>query len=179
VGNYNPDWTGGITNTFSYKGVDLGFLIDWRQGGEIVSFTAANLWADGVTKQTLEGREGNLVFDGVLEDGSPNNISITAEELWTNIGGRNTPVAEAFVVSATNIRLRQLTLGYGIPRNILSSTPFSAIKVSFVARNLFFLKNEADFIDPEAMLGNSNAQGVESFALPTPRSYGVNLKLTF
>jgi len=178
VGNYNPDWTGGITNTFTFKGIDFSFLIDWRQGGEIVSFTAANLWGDGLTAQTLEGREG-FVFDGVLEDGSPNNIEITSEELWTNIGGRNTPVAEAFVVSATNVRLRQLTLGYGLPSNLLSTTPFSAIRLSFVARNLFFLKNEADFIDPEAMLGNSNAQGVESFGLPTPRSYGVNLKLTF
>ncbi len=178
VGNYNPDWTGGITNTLSFKGVDFSFLIDWRQGGEIVSFTAANLWGDGVTAQTLEGREG-LVYEGVLENGSPNNIEITAEELWTNIGGRNTPVAEAFVVSATNVRLRQLTLGYSLPSSILTSTPLSGVRLSFVARNLFFLKNEADFIDPEAMLGNSNAQGVESFALPTPRSYGVNLKLTF
>ncbi|MDN5216736.1 SusC/RagA family TonB-linked outer membrane protein [Fulvivirgaceae bacterium BMA12] len=177
VGNYNPDWTGGITNTFSYKGINMSFLIDWRQGGEIVSFTAANLWGDGLTAQTLEGREG-LIFDGVLEDGSPNNIEITAEELWTNIGGRNTPVAEAFVVSGTNIRLRQFSLGYSIPSSLYQKTPFTSIKLSLVGRNLFFLKNDADFLDPEAMIGNSNAQGVESFALPTTRSFGFNLNFT-
>ncbi len=178
VGNYNPDWTGGITNSFRFKGVEASFLIDWRQGGELVSFTAANLWGDGLTAQTLEGRDGTFVFPGVTETGSANTVQISAEELWTNIGGRNTPVAEAFVVSGTNIRLRQFAVGYSLPRSVYASTPFTDIKISLVGRNLFFLKNDADFLDPEAMIGNSNAQGVESFALPTTRSFGVNVKLS-
>ena len=178
VGNYNPDWTAGLTNSFFFKGLSLSFLIDWRQGGEIVSFTAANLWGDGLTAQTLEGREGDLVFEGVTETGETNTKAITAEELWTNIGGRNTPVAEAFVVSGTNIRFRQLTLGYALPSNVLVNSPFTGLKVSVVARNLFFLRNDAEFLDPEAMLGNSNAQGVESFGLPTTRNIGVNLNIT-
>ena len=126
----------------------------------------------------MEGRDGTLVFPGVTETGAPNTTQISSEELWTNIGGRNTPVAEAFLVSGTNIRLRQFTLGYSLPRAIYSNTPFTDIKISLVGRNLFFFKNEADFLDPEAMLGNSNAQGVESFALPTTRSFGVNVKLS-
>ncbi len=75
MGNYNPDWFGGLTNNFTFKGVTLGVVIDTRQGGDIFSFTEANLASDGLSDYTLEGREG-FVVDGVLESDG------TTEILW-------------------------------------------------------------------------------------------------
>src|SRR5690606_39581016 len=107
-------------SSFDYKGLSASFLIEHRQGGTVASETNAILYADGVTEQTLLGREGGLVFGeniytdevAVLEDGTRNNIPVDAELFWRGIGGRNTPVGEAFVDDATNTRLREFTLGY-------------------------------------------------------------------
>src|SRR5690606_26789188 len=126
VANFNPDWTSGLSNSFNYKNLQLSFLIEHRQGGTIASETNAILFDDGVTVQTLTGRDGDLVFGknvfghetAVLEDGSPNNINISAESLWRGIGGRSTPVGEAFVDDATNTRLRELALNYSLPKSL-------------------------------------------------------------
>src|SRR5690606_37055362 len=120
VANFSPDWTGSFLSSFDYKGLRASFLIAHRQGGTVASETNAILYADGVTEQTLLGREGGLIFGenifadetAVLEDGSSNNIPVNAELFWRGIGGRNTPVGEAFVDDATNTRLREVTLGY-------------------------------------------------------------------
>ncbi|WP_044240877.1 SusC/RagA family TonB-linked outer membrane protein [Flexithrix dorotheae] len=188
VANFNPDWTGGIRNTFNYANFDLSFLIDIRQGGSVVSLTNAIIYADGLTEETLQGRDGSLVFGenffahetAVLEDGSANNIQTGAEEMWSKLGGRNAPVGEAFVKDASNTRLRELVLGYTLPSSALAKTPFSKIRVAFVGRNLFFISNAAGNLDPEIFVGvGNNADGFESFGPPTQREYGFNVRLGF
>lgn len=185
IANFNPDWTGGISTSFAYKNFSLSALIEHRQGGELVSMTNAMLFAQGLTEQTLVGRDGGLVFGrdvfknetAVLEDGTPNNIAIDAETFWTGIGGRNTPVGEAFVESATNTRLRELTVGYSIP---IKSQRISSIQVSLVGRNLFFLHRASDSIEPDLMQGVSpDSEGFQAFPPPTTRSYGLNLRVDF
>ncbi len=104
MGNYNPDWFGGINNNFTYKGVRLGIVMDMRMGGDIFSFTESNLASDGFSDYTLEGRDG-FVVDGVLEsDGSENTIEVTAEEYWLSLGGRNSPTGEPFRYDASFVR---------------------------------------------------------------------------
>ncbi|WP_242203087.1 SusC/RagA family TonB-linked outer membrane protein [Aestuariivivens insulae] len=187
IGNYNPDWLGGISNTFRYKNFNLSFLIDIRQGGQVVSFTNAILLSDGALNRTLAGRDGSLVFGqnifsnntAVTEDGSPNNIQVDSETLWANLGGRNSPVGEAFVEDASNIRMREITLGYSFKQSLLDKTPFKKAKISLVGRNLFFFSNSAT-VDPEVVTGtDTSADGFESFAPPSTRSIGLNLKLGF
>lgn len=187
IGNYNPDWLAGLNNSFQYRNFSFSFLIDMRYGGQVGSFTNSNLAADGALASTLEGRDGTLVFgqdvfgnlEVVKEDGSPNDIQVSAEAFWNKIGGRNTPVGEAFVEDATNIRLREMTLGYSVPASALDKSPFRTIKVSLVGRNLFFFRNDASF-DPEVITSVANSSdGFESFAPPTTRSLGLNLKLGF
>ena len=176
MGNYNPDWIGGINNTFSYKGFDLSFMIDIRKGGDVFSFTEANLASDGFSDYTLKGRDG-MVVDGVMEaDGSKNNISITAEEYWQRLGGRNTPVGECFKYDGSNIRMREAVLGY---TKTFNSSFIRDIRVSLVGRNLFFLMNKAKILDPNLMVGNTNIQGTEGFGMPGTRTLGMNLKITF
>lgn len=188
VADNNPDWLGGLQNSFRYKNFTANFTIDVRKGGSIASITNAILYADGLTEETLPGREGGLIFGenffedetAVLAGGEPNNIPINAETFWVNMGGRNTPVGEAFVVSATNVRLREAVIGYTIPSGVLTRLPFKSVSINFVARNLFFFLNKANNIDPDIITSTSaTAAGFDSFGPPTARSFGLNLNLGF
>ncbi|WP_342087065.1 SusC/RagA family TonB-linked outer membrane protein [Dyadobacter sp. OTU695] len=179
LGTARPKWTGGITNRFSYKGFNLSFLVSGRIGGIVTSFTNAVIYADGVTKETLAGRDG-MVVDGVQADGSKNTVSTTAEIYWKAVGGRNAPIGEAFAYSASNIRLREATLGFSLPQKILGKSPFQSASLFVVGRNLFFLMNKAKGFDPELVAGSANTTvGLESFSMPSTRSLGLNLNLTF
>jgi len=188
VGNFNPDWTGSIMNSFSYKNLSLSFLIEHRQGGTIASETNAILYADGVTEQTLAGRDGSLIFGqnlfpnekAVMDNGAKNTTKVTAENFWRSIGGRNTPVGEAFVDKATNTRLRELTLGYTFSKKLLGGLPFSNVKLSLVGRNLFFFYRASPNLDPDFMNDvTPTSEGTQAFTPATTRSYGVNLKIDF
>jgi len=88
-------------------------------------------------------------------------------------------ITDQFVEKADFIKLRSFSLGYNLPAAILSKTPFQAVNLSLVGRNLLMLHNTASNIDPESNYNNSNAQGLENFGLPTSRSYGLNLQVRF
>ncbi len=185
VANFNPDWAGGISNTLSYKNITLNFLIDHRQGGSYGSSTDGVLYGDGVAQETVEGREGGLIFGqnlfpnetAVLEDGSPNNIAITAQDFWRSVGGRNTPVGEAFIRDATNTRLRELTLGYSLPESILEKLHLSALELSLVGRNLFFIYIKGNW-DPEILPSTrTSAEGFQAYVPPSQRSLGFNIRI--
>lgn len=179
VGNTRPEWTGSVINKFSYKAFFLSFVINARMGGVVSSFTNANLYGDGVTAKTLEGRDG-FVFDGVLANGNKNTVSTTAEAYWRKVGGRNSPAGEIFTYDASNIRLREAVIGYNIPKNLIKRFPFQAASVSLTGRNLFFLLNKAEGFDPELVVGSADrAVGIEAFSPPTTRSIGINLNLSF
>jgi TonB-linked SusC/RagA family outer membrane protein len=185
AGNFNPDWTAGLKNNFKYKDFSLSFLVDFRIGGEVISYSQAREAGLGVSDITLAGREGGIVVPGVVGTTTggvttytPNTTSITAEQYWTAIGQR-TPVAEPFIYDATNIRLRELVFGYSLPKRMLQSTGFASIDFSVVGRNLFFFVNKAKYFDPEAGAGTGNLQGIESFNIPSTREYGVNVKFGF
>ncbi len=188
VANFNPDWLGGIQNFIEYRNLSLSFLIDIRNGGSTASLTNAIIFADGHTEETLQGREGGLIFGqnffanetAVLEDGSPNNLEIDAETFWRAMGGRNAPVGEVFAVDASNVRLREAVLGYSLPESVIGDTPFRTVKISLVGRNLFFFSNKAENLDPEVAIGTDKAvEGFDSFAPPTTRSFGFNVQLGF
>lgn len=190
VGNFNPDFTLGLTNTFTYKNWYLSFLIDGKFGGVINSGTAGQLAYAGTSAITTKYRDaGSLVLPGVTAGGTQNTVAIDGETFWQAVApGGDYNTAEFFTYKATNVRVRELSLGYdikGLPSAIKGA------RLSFVARNLFFIyrgnaildipgfgKRKMDF-DPESSLGNSNYQGVEYYNLPTTRSYGLNLKLSF
>lgn len=182
IGNFNPDWLGGIMNTFNYKNFNFRFLIDMRQGGSVVSFTKTLLASDGLLAETAIGREAGILFGtDVYTNETPASAParVDPEKFWTSIGGRNSPAGEAFVEDASNIRLREMSLGYSVPARKLDGSPFSAVKLSLVGRNMFFLSNSAS-IDPEAIFGTGTTNdGYEAFSLPTTRSYGLNVKLSF
>ncbi len=188
VGNFNPKFTAGLNNTFTYKNWEAGFLIDGRFGGVMVSGTEGNLAFDGSGYYTTSNRDRSWVLDGVKADGSKNTTAITAEEFWTTVGGRSV-WAGVFTYDATNVRLRETILGYNFTKIPIKG--LQSLRLSLVARNLFFLyrgnaKMEIQgvgerkmYFDPDINLGSGNYQGIEYGTLPATRSIGVNLKLTF
>lgn len=190
VGNFNPDFTMGLTNTFNYRNFVLNFLIDGRFGGEMTSATDATLGADGTAAYTTSFREeGSWVLPAVTEDGGKNNVPINAETFWNTVSGGRNAWGELFTYDATNVRLRELSLGYKFQRMPVSF--LQSAKLSIVARNVFFFyrgssimdvpgvgKRKANF-DSEVSLFVSNNQGLEYGTLPPTRSIGLNLKLSF
>lgn len=187
VSNFNPDWLGGIRNTFSYKNLSLTFLVDIRQGGSVISASLAALASGGFLESTVAGRDGTLVVGrnifgttgAVKADGTPNDIQISAENLWKSLGKSEQPVGEAFVEDASNIRMREFALAYNLPKKALHAIGLKHAKISLVGSNLFFLSLKASF-DPEITTGtDSNEEGYEYFAPPLTRSIGVNLKFGF
>ena len=177
IGNYNPDFMLGLSNSFSFRGFYLSFLIDYRKGGYVISGTQALIDADGHSKRSLQGRDGKWILDAVTEDGDKNTKAVDAQKYWSSIGDRY-PVGEFYAYSATNIRLRELILGYSFNNKFLEATKFlKGVKLSLVGRNLVFFKRDAPF-DPEMALGTGNGGGLEYGSLPSTRSIGINLKLS-
>lgn len=177
VGNYNPDYMLGFSNTFNYMSFSLSFLIDHRQGGVVISGTQALIDADGHSKASLRGREEGIILDGVTESGGKNDKAIAAQDYFGLIGGRY-PIGEFYSYSGTNTRLRELVLSYRLPTNLLSKTKIiKKAEVSVVGRNLFFFHRAAP-IDPEITRG-VNGGGLEYAQLPSTRNYGLNLNLSF
>lgn len=171
VGNSNPDFMLGWSNTFTYKGISLYFLIDGRFGGDVLSQTQADLDKKGVSLASGEARNAGYVdLEGTQVD---------PEAFFNRVGGRD-GATEYYMYSATNIRLRELSLGYTFPKTLVAKTKaFKDIQLSFVGRNLFFLHKSAPF-DPDAVLSTGNdCQGVDVFGMPTTRSLGFNVKFTF
>lgn len=180
LGNAQPDWIGGLTNTFSYKNFMLRFLIDARIGGQVYSATNAALDGAGVSTESLQYRDGGLIFDGVVEqeDGTfaPNTEQITAQQYWGAYSG----IGANYVFDQDNIRLREFVLGYTIPTTALSNSFLQGASISLIGRNLFFLSKDIPHVDPEASLGTgNNGMGILSNNLPTLRSIGFNLSLKF
>ncbi len=182
AGNFNPDWTAGLQNTFRYKDFRLSFLVDFRMGGKTISYSQARMAGAGASDITLAGRDG-FVVNGVNDNGdgtySTNTTSITAENYWSQVASRDPKSAEDFVFDATNIRLRELVLGYSLPSEFLKKSPFTAVDFSIVGRNLFFFTNKAKYFDPEQGVSVGNLQGIESYNIPTTRDFGFNVKFNF
>jgi hypothetical protein len=184
LGNGIADWTGGVNNSFTWKGINLSFLVDMKVGGELHSGTNIRLDQWGRSERSLIGREGGLTISGVTETSpgsfEPINMELTpdqARNYWNNLGNR---AGENYTYDAGFGKLRQITLGYSLPRTLLANTPLQSVTLSFVGRNLAILWKHTPNIDPEsAYSANAGAQGLEYFGAPVTRSYGFNLKVGF
>lgn len=180
LGNYQPDLTGGFSNSFFYKGFTLNLLVDFRFGGEAYSFTERTLDASGVSVNSLEHRDG-VVIDGVINTGTaetpvyvPNTVEVTGQQFWGNHSG----IASNYIKDLTNIRLREMSLTYNMPARWFGPNGIKKLSVGFVGRNLFFFHKEIDSADPEASYSvSNNGQGILYLNMPSTRSYGFNLSL--
>jgi len=168
LGNVNSKWQLGWGNTFTYKDFSLYFLFDGKIGGHTVGMTQSYLDSYGVTKTTADARDNGGVDVG-------NGVIIDAQKYYEAVAGKDKAGGQ-YVYSATNFRMRELSLGYTF-RNLIGAS--KNLSLAFIARNLFFLYKDSPH-DPDMSVSTDNAwQGFETFGLPASRSYGINLKVTF
>jgi TonB-linked SusC/RagA family outer membrane protein len=200
VGDPNPDFKLGITNEFRYKGISLSVLWDMTKGGDMYSVTVNSLLGRGVTKDTRD-RQTSWIIPGVYGDPNnpgqpllvggkpvPNHTVITTNDLYFASGTTSASFAinsatEWEVYDATVYRLREVTLGYDIPKSLYKNIPIRGISVSLSGRNLWHLAPNMPrytHFDPEVnSFGSTAVQGIELSAAPTTRRFGVNLNVTF
>lgn len=198
IANPNPKFILAVTNTLKYKGFTLTGVVDYRHGGDLYSWTNQFLLGRGVTQDT-EDREIPKVVTGVLGDANtlqpllggdgqpiPNTIQVLENNLWFQAAGGSLAINapnEFSVWDASVVRLREITFGYALPKGLLAKTPFGSANLTLSGRNLWFFAphfpKHANF-DPEVnTFGNANTQGIDFFAAPSVRRYGVNLSVTF
>jgi TonB-linked SusC/RagA family outer membrane protein len=179
LGNYQPDWTGGIKNDITFKNLSLGVLIDTRMGGEMYSMTTTWGRYAGVLEETLLGREGGIVGIGtkLAADGTyvANDVVVSCEEY--NKAVYQNSIAYPSIFDASYIKLREVTLGYTF--NKIGNLPIRDLNISFVGRNLLLLWAKVPHIDPETSFDNTNVQGLEFGQLPSARSLGFNVSVNF
>jgi TonB-linked SusC/RagA family outer membrane protein len=191
IGNPNPDWLGGITNTLSYKNVKLNFLIDIRHGGDIFSLdqwygegtglypSTAGLNELGVPKRDPVGDNGGVILPGVKQDGTPNDIRGANEDgNGTLFGYPNNPPRAWYVYDGSYVKLRELAITYSIPKTWIERLgPLNGIDISLVGRNLWIIDKNMEFSDPEETLSSGNStNGYQSGAYPAVKTYGFNVK---
>ncbi|MGD8427958.1 MAG: hypothetical protein PVH63_10010, partial [Balneolaceae bacterium] len=187
IGNATPDWTAGITNSFSYKNVSLSFLIDIKKGGDLYNQPAAFYAAQGTLPETAH-RDETRVFEGVLADGSKNT-----KEVWLGQGVHNgvdygdgyyrnvyRKVASNFVEDASWIRLRNLSISYNLPSQWISGSLLRSASVTFTGNNLWLYTPYSGF-DPESSQfgAGSNTQGFQGLRTPATKSFTFGIDLKF
>jgi len=182
LGNQQADYLLGMTNHFSYKGINLSFLIDGRFGGKIFSGTYAAMEAAGTAGITAN--RGKMVVDGVVDDGAggytANTTEITTEQYWKAVQSGNIGIVEANLYDATNIRLRNIQVSYNLPRKWLGTSPIQRASVGLSCNNVWMISSHMHGIDPESVYATgTNAVGFENAAPPTTRSIMFNLSLSF
>lgn len=177
IGNSQPDFMLGIRNTFSYKGLTLSALLDIREGGELYGGTTRLLRLYGAAKET-EDRETPQVLPGVKQsDGGVNDIAVPlGQTYYQNIISN---LDEANVFETSWVRLREISLTYSLPGEIVSKTPFKGLSISAAGRNLWLSTNFPNF-DPEVSLTGANfGQGLEYMSPPNTKGYTFTVNLTF
>jgi len=177
LGNYNADWVGGITNTFTYKNLSLSFSFDGQLGGKVYSVTKWFGQYSGILQATLWGRANNwsdsvVVPNAVYQNGTPDTTRVLAQDYWHNTFYANEPG----IVDASYLKLRELRVAYDLPSSIAQYFGFSAATIALVGHNLLLWAKQPT-IDPETAFDTSNRQGVENGQLPTARSFGFTLSV--
>ncbi|QJD81442.1 SusC/RagA family TonB-linked outer membrane protein [Spirosoma rhododendri] len=180
-GSALPKYTGGITNTFTYKGLSLTVLIDFKLGGKMISGTNLNLFRHGLQKETLVGRgdaDNKMVGAGVNANGEANAVRAFVQDYYSV--GRSKSLGEQVVYDAGLWKLRQISLGYDFTKFLPKSLFIKGVRLSAVASNIAILKKWVPNIDPEQFgFSSDNLVGLEATGLPTTRSVGFNLNVKF
>ena len=181
LGDPNPRWNGSWINTISYKGFTLNAMLEYRHKGDVFSSTVTATLARGVTKDPVIDRELTFIMPGVKEDGTPNDIQITAANYF--FSGYQGATDEPNIFDGSMIRLRELSLGYQLPSNLMAKTPFKRASVAVSGSNLWFkalnfppnMNYDVDVLGT----GVGNGLGFDFVTGPSSRRFGGTVTLTF
>jgi len=201
IGNFTPDWTGGINNSFSYKNASFSFLIDMQKGGDIFSLDMYYGLYSGLYPETVfindlgnpvrdpivgdaitgyEANSGGYIIEGVnVVEGisTPNKTRIDATN--SDAFGTGCLPHSEFVYDAGYVKLREVTFTYNLPSKLLNKTFIKGASVSAIASNLWIIHKSLPYADPESGMTAGNIQGYSTGPPPTTRDFSLNLRLNF
>ena len=193
LGTFQPDWKGGLKNTFNYKNLSFSFLIDMQKGGKVFSLDTWYGMATGLYPETAglnelgnpvrapltDGNDsGGIILQGVQADGTPNTVRARMDYYAHALGYSKSPHA-LHVYDAGFIKLREVALSYSLPSKLLKDGFFKNVTITAIGRNLWIIDKDIPYSDPEAGLSSGNIQGYQSGAYPSTKDYGFNIKLEF
>ena len=190
IGNIQPDLLMSVTPSLTFKGISLTAMFDMRFGGSIMSVSEGMATSVGTSERTLNRGEYKeisgvkdyyMVVPGVKEDGSINDIPVSAQAYYSTIGIYKSQkgYAKEFIHSASYIKLKELSLGYSFPQRMLKKTPFTALKLSFVARNLCFLMKHTPGNPDGGYDTTMFSQALDFAAVPYTRTFGFSINVGF
>ncbi|WP_319502028.1 SusC/RagA family TonB-linked outer membrane protein [uncultured Draconibacterium sp.] len=186
-GSYLPDWTGGIINSFAYKGLSLSALVDFQKGGLLYSVSNRYGNYSGLFAETVGTNElgnpvrdaisdgGGYLAEGVKADGTPNDTRISAVNYWKQFATRR----ERYLYDASFIKLREVKLTYALPNKLFANSFINGASFSLVGRNLAILHKNIPNVDPESAYGSGNIQGFENGQHPSTRTMGFSVNVKF
>jgi len=190
LGNVNPDWIGGINNSFRYKNFNFSFLIDVKKGGSVFSLDTWYGYATGVYANTVFTNDlgnpvrntlangGGVILEGVLANGSANTKRVRADN-YANPWGYKHSVHAAHTYDAGYVKLREVALSYDFDTENLKKLKINKLTLTAIGKNLWIINKNTPFADPEAGLSSGNIQGNQSGAYPSVKEFGLNLNVQF
>ena len=193
LGQVQPDFMLGWTNSLTFKNVSVYFALDAQIGGSFYSSSYASGTAAGTLENTLLGRKGwytserervelgyrpeewiptgGVAINGLNESGLPISAFLNPERYWSRLSGIN----EANVFDASFVRLTEVSVGYSLPKSFTSKLHLKNCSISVFGSNLGYLLRNTTGFSPQASLSSGKAQGIETFAFPTTRSVGAKI----
>ena len=179
IGDVNPDFIGGWSNTLTFKDIYFSALIDFQKGGDFFSYT--NLYGNRsgmLFESAADGiRENGIIVPGNKEGGSANTTSITARTHFNSNGGNR--ISKANLYDGSYIYLREVRAGWNADEALVNKIGLTALRISLTGRNLWIIKSNAPNVDPANITNsNGNQLGFEGGGLPPVRSFGINLNVT-
>ena len=190
LGSFQPDWKGGINNRFTYKNLSLSFLVDMQKGGSVFSLDTWYGMGTGLFPETAGLNDlgnpvrnslddgGGILLEGVDADGNPNTTRARMD-YFANALGWSKAVNAQHVYDAGFIKLREITLGYSLPSELLKNNFIKGMTFTAIGRNVWIIDKSLPYGDPEAGLSSGNVQGYQSGAYPSTKDYGFSIKLQF
>ena len=190
LGSYQPDYIGGINNIFTWRDLSFSFLVDFQHGGQLFSLDQYYGMGTGLYEETDFINDlgnpvrnslddgGGLILDGVLEDGTPNNIRVHGDD-YRVFGWSKNP-NRAFIYNASYLKLREMTLSYSLPQKLMNRTnALAGVTFTLVGSNLWIISKDLPHADPEASQSAGNIQGWQSGVMPSVRTFGLTVKVEF
>ena len=182
IGDPNPDYVYGVTNTLTYKWLTARVQFDASVGGDVFSTTSSTLLGRGILEETGFDRFVPVVTKGLTNDGSPNTKQTTANaHYWPNTG---VFYDENSMYDASVMRLREISLSLVAPKSFLNGTPFGSASLTMSAQNIWHYAwnfPAGSNFDPEVISygAGSNARGWDEMTGPTAKKWGATLSLSF
>jgi hypothetical protein len=198
IGNIQPKYKGGWSNTLTYKNVTLSFLVDYSIGGDIFSLDMAYGLATGLYPETAGLNDlghpvrnslatgGGLILPGVVKQADGSYVANTqridagvySDGLY--VGGYYRSPNKAFVYDASYVKLREVSVSYSVPKKFIQKTKIiKECNIALTGKNLWIIYKNLPYSDPESIMTSGNIQGFQVGALPSLRQFGAKLNLTF